>query len=180
MSDIFEVFWFVLIPVIYEGQPDIGQQLCRLLGITFDVARATRWKLALHYINSIRFQHWMDPGVHKRHVLEIDTTRDLGTWEASTFLSGQTLLHTPSSAAALPGGTPSTRGAQGGKPQVCNDWNRDAGTRILCKYPHRCAICGCGHPQIQCNRSSTQTSSAQRPGAPKSAPSSVATAPVLA
>ena len=177
MSDIFEVFWFVLIPIIYEGRPDIGQQLCRLLGIAFDVARATSWKLALHYVNSIRFQYWMDPGVHKRHVLEIDTTRDLGMWEASIFLSSQTLLHTSSSAAS-PGGTPSTRGAPGGKPHVCNDWNRDACTRTQCKYPHKCAICGGGHPQIRCNRSSTQSSSTQRPAAPKATPSSVAAAPV--
>ena len=139
-NDIFEVFWYTLVPIVYEGRPDIGQQLFHLLAIAHDIARAHSWRAALQYINLIRHQYWMDPGVHRKHVLDIDTTFDLGKYDVGTFLNAHTLPPTSS------GNSGPARGTPGSRPGVCNDWNRDACTRPQCTFAHRCAICGGGHP----------------------------------
>jgi hypothetical protein len=171
LDQIVEVFMFTLIPVIYEGRPDIGERLYRLLSSAVDISRAHDWKLALQYINLVRHNYWMDPGVHSKHVLQIDTAYDLGAYEPSTFLIAQTALSRASSSAASGGSTPQ-RNASGGKPQVCNDWNRDACTRTACKFPHRCSTCSGNHPLTRCPRGATQqgtphSTNPRNPAAPR-------------
>lgn len=158
-DQIAEVFMFTLIPVIYEGRPDIGEQLYRLLSAALDISRAHDWRLALQYINLVRHNYWMDPGVRAKHVLNINTTFDLGAYDASTFLIAQTAMPPRHSSPAPSSGGTSQRTASGGKPQVCNDWNRDACTRTACKFAHRCASCGGTHSQTRCTRGSAQQGS---------------------
>ena len=161
-DQIVEVFMFTLIPVIYEGRPDIGEQLYRLLSAAVDISRAHDWKLALQYTNLVRHNYWTDPGVRSKHVLQIDTAYDLGAYEPATFLVAQTALSQTRASSAPSGGSTQQRTASG-KPTVCHDWNRDACTRAACRFPHRCSGCNGNHPLTRCPRGTAQQ------GAPPSA-----------
>jgi hypothetical protein len=155
LDHIIEVFIFTLIPIIYEGRPDIGEQLYRLLSAAVDIARAHDWKLALQYVNLVRYNYWMDPGVHSKHVLHIESRYDLGAYEPATFLIAQTATPRSSSSPST-GGNASQRQTSGGKPPVCLDWNREGCTRTTCRFAHRCSTCNGNHPLTRCPRGGGQ------------------------
>jgi hypothetical protein len=146
-----EVFVFTLIPIIYEGRPDIAQQLYRLHSAALDISRSHDWKIALQYINHVRYNYWMDPGVRLKHILNIDTTFDLGAFSAPTLLIAQAA--TPHNRAQHSGGTSQATA----RAPYCGDWNRNTCTRgASCKFPHVCSACGGAHQRINCKRNSAQ------------------------
>ena len=110
--------------------------------------------MALSYVNLIRNEYWLDPGVKHKHVLNIDTTLNLGSYNPANLLAAQ--LPNRHSPAASPNTAAPQRTAEGGKAHVCNDYNRDSCTRVSCRFTHRCAVCGGAHPQTRCTRGGAQ------------------------
>jgi hypothetical protein len=173
LDDIVEVFLFTLIPIIYEGRPDICEQLYTLLTIAVDICRNHRgdWNMALQYINGVRLAYWKQPGVQYKHVLNIDTTANLGRFDTEAYVS---LVHHP--APSPPSSSGGGRAQVAGKPQdnpfkVCLDWNnKGTCTRQPCKFPHRCVACNGDHQRTSssCPHHNTQQASAtSRPSTPR-------------
>jgi hypothetical protein len=177
ISEIAEVFLFSLIPLVYEGRPDIGEQLYRLLTIAIDIYRChgNDWRLALRYVNHIRSLYWEDLGVKHRHILSIDTTMDLGLYDSAAFVSvvvprhgtpQQNTSHASSSSGSAVAGHP--------KDDTCRDWNKGSCTRENCRFGHRCNNCKGDHPRTQCPKvggGARQTSSTPRSSTPHPASS---------
>jgi hypothetical protein len=157
LSDIIEVFVFTLIPVIYKGRPDIGEQLYMLLTRAVDICRNHNgdWNMALQYVDGVRRAYW--ERVQKdTHVLEINTTVDLGAHDLEAYV---TLLPRSTTPARGPSGTVAGGGrAQGGggksldnPHKACLDWNKGTCKRMNCKFPHICQSCAGPHPRTHCS-----------------------------
>jgi hypothetical protein len=184
LAEIVEVFLFCLIPIVYAGRPDIGEQLYRLLSRAVDLYRSHNdsWELALAYVNDVRRKHWEDPGVKYKHVLLIDTTFDLGAYDMQVYVGLQATLPSARSAQAATAGRATGGGkAPNAKPQgdrsqqqVCRDWNQGSCTRQTCRFAHRCATCSAAHPQSQCTQSTPARTNGAPGGPPAPRPSAAA------
>ena len=178
-TDIAEVFFYTLIGIIYVGRPDICEQLYSLLALAQDITRAHGFRVALAYVDTIRLHFWSSGGGKGGvHVLNIESTFDMGRFEQTVLNASLHAFPPQKSAAPADGAKRGGNGGAGGtgvggSGNVCHDFNRGACTRPRCRFSHQCSSCGTeGHSATQCPASrgaSGQPPSSTAPAAPAAA-----------
>jgi hypothetical protein len=134
-ADIMEVFIHTLIGIIYIDRPDICVQLFALLIQAADVARSyDNWRLAFHYIEYQRLQHYKKAGPPPIHILAIATPFDMGRFSQEALDAAKNQLST-NPASSISGRKPPTA-------NTCHDWNyRGSCMRNPCRFAHVCSTC---------------------------------------
>jgi hypothetical protein len=160
-SEIAEVIIFSLIGNIYEGRPDIGQQMFGLLAIAQDLCRHRGWAFALDYVTEVRLRFWSSRGGPSgQHYLLINSAYDMGVRDNDVLMS-----MAYSKVAALPQASRNMEDNSSGNgnrtaaadnrrkaSEPCRNWNNGNCHRTDCRFLHVCLNCNtAGHTTTQCS-----------------------------